>query len=61
MVPDKPSIGGYKVRCAPMVFFQPIRLGSGKSHCKKIVSLLARFAKVRFWPIAGLWSYLTGQ
>jgi hypothetical protein len=45
MVPDKPSIVGYKVRFAPMVFFQPIRLGSGKSHCKKIVSLLARFCE----------------
>jgi hypothetical protein len=47
-VPDKPSIVGYKVRFAPMVFFHPIRLGSGKSHCKKIASLLARFCEGPF-------------
>jgi hypothetical protein len=48
VVPDKPSIVGYKMRFAPMVFFHPIRLGSGKSHCKKIVSLLARFCEGPF-------------
>jgi hypothetical protein len=47
-MPDKPSLVGYKVRFAAMVFFHPIRPGSGKSHCKKIVSLLARFCEGPF-------------
>jgi hypothetical protein len=44
----KPSVVGYKVRFAPMVVFHRIRPGSGKSHCKKIGSLLARFCEDPF-------------
>lgn len=49
-MPDKPSIADYKVRFAPMVFFHPIRLGSGKRHCKETVVYWLVFAKVRFSP-----------
>jgi hypothetical protein len=42
---DANAIVGYKVRFATMVFVYPIRLGSGRSHSKKIVSLSARHAR----------------